>query len=137
MTNPGPATCRYLQWWTEWSERTSLDTTVVEHLGELLQDAGVSQVIQRRITAPAGHWGGQVGILLMTDMIEAMASMSQRFCTALRLSPAHFSATIEALPAEWETYHTAFHFYLAYGRKEVDGFPRRLAELPEPGETTG
>lgn len=117
MTNPGPATCRYLQWWTEWSERIGLDTTVVEHLGELLQDAGMSQVVQRRITAPAGHWGGQAGMLLMTDMIEAMASMSQQFCTALHLSPASFSATIEALPAEWEAYHTAFHFYLAYGRK--------------------
>ncbi len=117
MTNPGPATCRYLQWWTAWSERTGLDTTIVEHLGGLLQDAGVSQVAQRRITAPAGHWAGQVGTLLMTDMIEAMASMSQRFCATLRLSPALFASTIEALPAEWEMYHTAFHFYLAYGRK--------------------
>src|SRR5260370_41717745 len=92
MTNPGPATSRYLQWWMELSEQTGLNTTVVEHPGEMLQNAGLSQVAQRRITAPVGQWGGQAGTLLMTDMIEAMQSMRQRFCTALHLSPLRFDA---------------------------------------------
>ncbi len=118
VTNPGPATSRYLHWWRELSERTGVHTTVVEHLGDLLQSVGLQQVAQRRITAPAGQWGGQAGTLLMTDMIETMQSMSQRFCTTLHLAPTLFDATIDALPAEWEAYHTAFHFYLAYGRKD-------------------
>lgn len=117
MSNPGPATCRYLQWWRAWEAQTERDTTVVEHLGALLQNAGLCQVRQRRIIAPVGQWGGQAGTLLMTDLLESIASMSQPFCSALHLSPHDFSATIEALPAEWEQYHTALHFYLACGRK--------------------
>ena len=118
ITNPGPATSRYLRWWAQWSEHTGIHTTVVEHLGELLQHAGLDQVAQRRIIAPAGQWGRQAGTLLMTDMLEIMQAMRQRFSATLRLSLALFDDTIEALPAEWEEYHTAFHFYLAYGRKE-------------------
>lgn len=117
MTNPGPATRQYLHWWGLWSEEAGVDTTVVEHLGDLLQHTGVSQVLQRRIVAPVGQWAGQVGTLFMTDLLETMAAMSQAFCSTLHLSPHDFSATIEALPAEWEQHHTAFHFYLTCGRK--------------------
>lgn len=117
MTNPGPATSRYLEWWTELSKRTDFDTTVVEHLGDMLQDAGLKQVNQQKIKAPAGQWGGHAGTLLATDMIEVLRAMKQRYCTILQLAPTLFDATIEALPAEWEEYHTAFHFYLAYGQK--------------------
>jgi SAM-dependent methyltransferase len=117
MSNPGPATCRYLQWWRAWEARTEQDTTIVEHLGTLFQKAGLHQVRQRRIIAPVGQWGGQAGTLLMTDLLESIASMSQPFCSTLHISPHDFSATIEALPAEWEQYHTALHFYLAYGQK--------------------
>lgn len=117
MTNPGPATSRYLEWWTELSKRTDFDTTVVEHLGDMLQDAGLKQVNQQKIKAPAGQWGGHAGTLLATDMIEVLRAMKQRYCSILQLAPTLFDATIEALPAEWEEYHTAFHFYLAYGQK--------------------
>lgn len=89
----------------------------VEHLGDLLQNTGVSQVLQRRIVAPVGQWAGQIGTLFMTDLLEMMATMSQPFCTTLHLSPHDFPATIEALPEEWEQYHTSFHFYLACGKK--------------------
>jgi len=117
MTNPGPATSRYLQWWMVFSERTGFDTTVVEHLGHMLQDAGLSQVTQQQIKAPVGQWGGHAGTLLATNMLEVIQAVKQRFCDVLQLSPAHFDTTINALPAEWEEYHTAFHFYLAYGQK--------------------
>jgi hypothetical protein len=117
MTNPGPATSRYLQWWMELSERTGFDTTVVEHLGEIFQEAGLSPVTQQRIKAPAGQWGGYAGEMLATDMIEAMQAMKQRFCAHLNLSSASFDTTVDALPTEWEEYHTTFHFYLAYGQK--------------------
>lgn len=117
ITNAGPATCKYLHWWRLWSEEAGVDTTVVEHLGSMLQNTGVSQVLQRRIIAPVGQWAGQVGTLFMTDLLEMIAAMSQPFCATLHLSPHDFSETIEALPAEWEHYHTAFHFYLACGQK--------------------
>lgn len=117
MTNPGPATCKYLHWWRLWSEEADVDTIVVEHLGALLQNVGISQVLQRRIVAPVGQWAGQAGTLFMTDLLETMAAMSQPFCATLHLSPHDFSATIEALPAELEQYHTAFHFYLVCGKK--------------------
>ncbi|HEU5383133.1 MAG TPA: methyltransferase domain-containing protein [Ktedonobacteraceae bacterium] len=117
MTNPGPATSRYLEWWMELSKRTDFDTTVVEYLGDMLQGAGLKQVHQQKIKAPAGQWGGHAGTLLATDMIEVLRAMKQRYCTILQLAPTLFDATLEALPAEWEEYHTAFHFYLAYGQK--------------------
>lgn len=117
MTNPGPATSRYLEWWMELSKRTDFDATVVEHLGDMLRDTGLKQVNQQKIKAPAGQWGGHAGTLLATDMIEVLRAMKQRYCTILQLTPTLFDATIEALPAEWEEYHTAFHFYLAYGQK--------------------
>lgn len=117
MTNPGPATYKYLQWWMEFSQRTGFDTTVVEHLGDMLQDAGLEEVNQQKIKAPVGQWGGHAGILLATNMIEVLQAIKQRFCTVLQISPALFDATINALPAEWEEYHTEFHFYLAYGQK--------------------
>ena len=117
MTNPGPATRTFLQWWAALSERTGFDTTIVEHLGELLQGAGLRRVVQRRIKAPAGQWGGRAGVLLALDIIEVMRAVKQRLCTVLQLPPASFDQIIDALPAEWEEYHTEFHFYLAYGQK--------------------
>ncbi len=118
VTNPGPATSHYLEWWMELSKRTAFDITLVEHLGDLLQDAGLQHVHQRTIKAPAGQWGGHAGVLLAADMVEVLRAVKQRFCQMLQLAPALVDATIEALPAEWEQYHTMFHFYLAYGQKE-------------------
>lgn len=118
VANPGPATTRYLRWWGEWSERTGIYTTVVEHLDDLLQYAGLGQVAQRCIIAPVGQWGKQAGTLLMTDMIETMQMMQRWFCRTLRLSPTLFTATLEALPAEWEKHQTTFHFFLTYGQKK-------------------
>ena len=117
MTNPGPATRTFLQWWAAFGERTGFDTTIVEHLGELLQGAGLRRMVQRRIKAPAGQWGGHAGVLLALDIIEVMRAVKQRLCTVLQLPPASFDQIIDTLPAEWEEYHTEFHFYLAYGQK--------------------
>lgn len=117
MTNPGPATSAFLQWWTTFSERTGFDTTIVEHLGDLLRGAGLGRVTQRCIKAPVGQWGGHAGILLARNMIEVLEAVKQPLCSVLRLPPTSFDTTRDALPAEWEEYHTALHFYLAYGQK--------------------
>ncbi len=113
---PGPATRLLLDWWQQIEEQTGFRLSLLEHLGELLAQAGAQEIHTRTIAAPLGAWGGRAGELISRDLHATFGSLKPFYCTHLGIRGKDYDTAVETLREEWETYHTHYHFYLAYGR---------------------
>ncbi len=116
LVNAGPATELLLKWVQDLCLSRGMDMSKIEEIGMLLTQAGLKQVVQHPIDIPIGAWDTQVGIRLEKNFLAAYKAIKPAICKLFLVDPAEFDATIDALPAEWEEYHTAHHFCLAYGQ---------------------
>lgn len=114
-----PATERIMDLTREMAVALELDTggLVFSELDGYLRDAGLEQVARRPLVLPIGHWGGDVGALMATDLRAG----STRLCEVLQarslISDQDGRELIAAAQAEWETHRTTWTFAVAYGRR--------------------
>lgn len=113
----GPVTKKYMEWWHKLESKTGFDASLMTKLPTLLTKAGLSHIKDRVLQVPLGAWGGRGGELLAKDLHAIFANLKPVYCSQLKLSEKEFDKALNALPQEWETYQTYFHFYLAYGQK--------------------
>lgn len=116
--HPGPEMKRFIQWWNESSAMRGIDASVVGQLDTLLRQADLQAIQKQTLCLPAGEWGGQAGELLAEDMLTGFSGLKGYFHTQLKVSPEQFDATIQALPAEWETQHMEYEFYVIIGQRK-------------------
>jgi len=88
--------------------------------GPVLQDyltrAGLTDVRHVKVDLPVGVWGGRVGTLVATDLTEAHNG-SKPLVLTQGISDAEWTALRDAMRQEWEQLHSAWPFYIAYGRR--------------------
>ncbi len=113
----GPAMRRFLDWGLAAGAQVGIDLTIVAHLDTFLRDAGLQYVHQHLFPVEIGHWGGKKGELAAKNTYAGFESLKDFYMAKLGLSEPDFLQTLQALPAEWERYHTVGEVYVAYGQK--------------------
>jgi hypothetical protein len=111
----GPQMQRFLAWGQQVAADQGFDPRLMEHLGDLLEGAGLRRVERLAVAVPLGSWGGRAGELLKKNMLAGFLLLRPLYCGCLDLSQGAFDQTYEALSGEWETFQTSYVFYGAYG----------------------
>ncbi len=116
----GPLTTRFLSWWTAVNHIRGFDASLIRHLGEGLQDAGLRHIHTRTIELSVGSWmrGKQrEGLLLQQNMLAGFSGLKDLLCSTLSLAPRAFDQVLARLPQEWADYRTRYHMFIAYGQR--------------------
>jgi ubiquinone/menaquinone biosynthesis C-methylase UbiE len=113
-TNAGPATQQFCLWWQEVKALQNIDLKTTEHLGLLLQNAGLAHVEQK--TLPIPLWGGRAGEVMSTNLIGMMRH-AKASIIALGIGPLTFDQVVGALLKEWQECKTSYHFCAVYGQR--------------------
>ena len=111
----GPATQQFCLWWQGVLAKRGIDLKAVEHLGQLLQNAGLTRVEQK--TLPISLYGGRAGDAMTTNLIS-MIRNAQTSIVALGVDQKAFDKVVGALPKEWQAHKTTYRFHVAYGQRE-------------------
>jgi SAM-dependent methyltransferase len=111
----GEATRQLVHWGEQVGQRLGFDLSLMEHLGDLLSQAGAIQRDTQRIEAPLGAWAGRIGELLAIDVLAALKSCQGLYCSQLNITPEHFDSIIDQLTPEWNHHQTTCTFHIALG----------------------
>ena len=113
-TNAGPVTEQFCLWWQRAKTMQGIDLKGMEHLGKLLQNAGLTHVKQQTISIPL-H-GGRAGDAMRTNLL-AMIRTAKTSILALGIDQKTFGQVVHSLPEEWLECQTAYQFHAAYGQR--------------------
>jgi ubiquinone/menaquinone biosynthesis C-methylase UbiE len=114
-TNLGPATQQFCCWWQEVLVKQGIDLKATEHLGLLLQKAGLTHIEQKMVLIPL--WSGRAGEVMSTNLI-GMIRHAKTSIIALGIDPVTFDQVVGALLKEWRECKTSYHFCAVYGQRE-------------------
>ncbi len=114
--NAGPATKQFLKWWDGASKQRGIDASLMARLDILLRNAGLKQVKMRVLRVPIG-WGERAGVMLATNTHSGWSGLKDIFHTQVGVVSEQFNTTVAALPHEWESYHTEYEYFIAYGQR--------------------
>lgn len=119
LEQAGPATDRLLSLTTGISAALGLDTTrvVFDSLDDYLRQAGFLRVERRQLTVPIGHWGGQIGSLLVTDLRAGFTRVCEVLQARSSISREEVADLIQRAQEEWEQGGMSWTFAIAFGRK--------------------
>ncbi|GHO41898.1 class I SAM-dependent methyltransferase [Ktedonospora formicarum] len=117
LRNPGPETVRLLQLVGHSCETRGLDVTIGKKLSSFLQNAGLTNVIERKISIPMGSWGGRIGSMLAINYDEAAVVLKPLVTAITKVPPEEYDFIVEAWQRENNMYHTTCDFYVAYGQR--------------------
>lgn len=117
IQNAGPATKRLLTWMTDLSKDLGFEMDVLQHLGDLLQQAGCQDITSQDIPVPLGTWAGTVGQMLKTDVLYGYSAIRDSYCPRSNTPPEMFDAMLTAAAEEWEQNRCSYLFHACYGRK--------------------
>ncbi|MBX5451224.1 class I SAM-dependent methyltransferase [Thermogemmatispora sp.] len=112
---PGPLSLRVSGLLDRAFERWGFDPYIAEHLPMYLQQAGAVEVEKYVYSVVLGEGGGQGGRLLQKDLLALLHALSERMASLIARE--EWQRMLEALPAEWAAYQTAFQFHVTVGRK--------------------
>ncbi|HEY7201179.1 MAG TPA: methyltransferase domain-containing protein [Candidatus Dormibacteraeota bacterium] len=117
---PGPATERLLGLTKAFARSLGLDTegAIPNALGAYLREAGLADVGTEALEVPVGHWGGDVGALMATDIRAGFTRVCEVLQARSGLAEEEGRALIERAQVEWEEHETAWTFALAWGRRD-------------------
>ncbi|MBV9706482.1 MAG: class I SAM-dependent methyltransferase [Chloroflexi bacterium] len=114
----GPATQQWIAWWMAICALRGIDASKMSQLGVLLKQAGLCNIRAETKTLPVGNWGGRIGRLLAQDMLSGWPSTRPLAQTLLGVPAEAFEQVMSQLEREWNSYHTTYELYLAYGQVE-------------------
>jgi hypothetical protein len=115
--NAGPNTQQFLDWWKNTTLKQGGDLMLMQHLKQMLQNAGITNIEQRTISVPLGTWGSVTGCAMSMSIETYMSSLKRKIMTMLNVSSGEFDRVLHALTEEWETCNTTYPFYAAYGQR--------------------
>jgi SAM-dependent methyltransferase len=115
----GASTAHMLEFMRTMAGARGLDTTsvVFDHLDLYLEDAGVVDVRRREVEVPVGHWGGEAGSLMLTDLRSAASRLFEVLQERSGFSGEEARKLISAAVSEWERERAVLPCATAYGRK--------------------
>lgn len=119
IQNAGPATKRLLTWMTDISKGLGFEMEVLRHLGDLLKQAGCSDIETQEIPVPLGAWAGSTGQMMKTDVLYGYNAIKDSYCPRSNTPPEVFDAMVQAAADEWEQNRCSYVFHAAYGRRPL------------------
>jgi ubiquinone/menaquinone biosynthesis C-methylase UbiE len=117
VPNGGPILKRWQHWSEQLGKQRGIDFLIAQHLGELLQQAGLRDVHQQRADLPVGKWGGRLGVMLEKDLTAVIRGMKFPIVKMGTASAEEYDSVCEAMIPEFAREQEIFPFYVAYGRK--------------------
>lgn len=118
FANAGPATQQFFGWWQSVKMKQGIDLLAMEHLGELLQNAGLTHVNQRTISIALDR--GRAGDAMRKNLLS-MIGLAETSILALGIDHLTFSQVVNSLSKEWLQHKTAYQFHVAYGQRQSVG----------------
>jgi ubiquinone/menaquinone biosynthesis C-methylase UbiE len=119
IQNAGPATRRLLTWMTDISKTAGFEMEVLRRLGDLLKQAGCSDVEAQDIPVPLGAWAGSTGQMMKTDVLYGYNAIKDSYCPRSKTPPEIFDAMVQAAAEEWEQNQCSYVFHAAFGRRAI------------------
>ena len=113
------STKRLLGWMADVGKELGFDGDILRHLGDVLQQAGCSDVEAQDILVPLGVWAGPIGQMMKTDLLHGYDALKGSFCPRSHTPPEIFDAMVEAAASEWEQNHSSYVFHASYGRRHA------------------
>src|SRR5258708_25898024 len=110
MENAGPRTQALAKQLSQIGSDVGFDSTVMERLGDLLQNAGVQQIETQGIPLPVGNWGGRAGRLLKTDVLMGYQAFRDFVSLKMGITPEQYDTWVQEMANEWEVYHSSYVF---------------------------
>jgi len=116
---PGPATERLFELTRAFAVSLGLDTegVVYQRLDTYLRDVGMADVSRQELQVPVGHWGGDIGALMATDIRAGFTRVCEVLQARSGLAEEEGRSLIERSQAEWEELETTWTFAVAFGRR--------------------
>jgi ubiquinone/menaquinone biosynthesis C-methylase UbiE len=111
----GPATEQFCLWWQDVLALRDIDLKAMEHLGQMLQNAGLTHVEQKKLSISL--YGGRVGDAMSTNLLALIRNLKPSII-ALGIDQKALDQVVAALLKEWQEYKTTYHFFVAYGQRE-------------------
>jgi ubiquinone/menaquinone biosynthesis C-methylase UbiE len=113
--NAGPKTVQFCLWWQEVLASQGIDLKAMNHLAQLLQNAGLTHIEQK--TLSISLCGGRVGNVMSTNLIS-MVQNAKTSIIAQGIDQKAIDEVVSALPKEWQECKTSYQFHTAYGQRE-------------------
>jgi ubiquinone/menaquinone biosynthesis C-methylase UbiE len=114
-TNAGPKTVQFCLWWQAVLAKRGIDLKAMEHLGQMLERAGLTHVEQKEVPIPLS--GGRAEDAMRANLL-AMIQCARTGILALGVDHMAFDKVVGALLKEWQEYKTSYRFHVAYGQRE-------------------
>jgi ubiquinone/menaquinone biosynthesis C-methylase UbiE len=113
----GPASTQLAEWATQVSRRRGIDPTRARHIGDIMRQAGLTNVVSQQVKNPVGNWGGRVGTMAATGVQAVNRAVRQQVIAQLGISPADFDRELTASANEYDRYQSFSYSYVAYGQR--------------------
>jgi SAM-dependent methyltransferase len=113
----GPNMNQLITWGEQVLTQRGFDVRVIDHLSTMLRQAGAEHVREQRLTIPVGSWAGRIGELMGKDLLALFEAFKASLCTALSLQIGQVDAVLQALPDEWNAYHTSYTYLEVHGQR--------------------
>ncbi len=113
----GPASTRLAHWATQVSKRRGIDPTRARHIGDIMRQAGLANIVFQQVKNPVGSWGGRVGTMAATGVQAVNRAVRQQVIAQLGVSPADFDQALATSVHEYDQYQSFSYSYVAYGQR--------------------
>lgn len=114
----GPSTQQILNLIVLASLQSGLDPAISQRIHILLSKAGLKHVGTSTQLIPAGTWGGQLGIMGLTNLQAIVEAMKPLVLQQTQTTPEEFERLVTEMIQECEQYKTTFTFHIAYGKHQ-------------------
>ncbi|RKP08629.1 methyltransferase type 11 [Thamnocephalis sphaerospora] len=89
----------------------------VDHLDDLMRDAGLQDVTVEELQIPLGKWGGRVGELFEKNYRMGLTGLTPFFTNVCGLTKEEITIMLEKAIAEFSEHHAYIRFRVYTGRK--------------------
>ncbi len=116
----GPAVDAMNTWVVEACQRRGLDMTAGKRIGDMLQQAGITEVQFHELALPVGNYGGRLGTMLETDIVAILKAVKPLVVGQEIATSTDFDNLLVAWQEEVGQRQMLFPFYLAFGQRRYN-----------------
>jgi SAM-dependent methyltransferase len=103
----------------------NIDPRKMYNLGQLATNIGFTNVQTRNIEAPVGRWGGRVGTMMATDMLQGIRAFKEPCIKLLGYTALQFDDLCNSVSNEWEEFGSKYTF-VAYTAQKPLSYPQHF-----------
>ncbi|HKD74175.1 MAG TPA: class I SAM-dependent methyltransferase, partial [Ktedonobacterales bacterium] len=117
IENRTPVAEQLNTWVIDACSRRGLDMAIAPRLGSMIETVGIPRVTTRQITLPIGAYGGRLGSMLETDIMEIYRSVIPLVVGQGITSQEAYDRAVQQFQADVKTHQMVFPFYVIYGQR--------------------